>query len=106
MRAHHRAGALAVKVKVADEEALACFPDMLRVVRKHCTGQPVLRVIRQLERVLEVLGLRYREHGAENLLLENPRVGFHVGDDRGLDEVSLTWRRTAASHRFPFFRSD
>ena len=57
MHADQRAGALAVDVEIADEELFVRAADLLLVVREDGAGQSELRVVRDAQRVIEVLSL-------------------------------------------------
>src|SRR5205823_4295197 len=80
--AHERARALAVEVEVAAMELVARELEVRAVLREHGAREPELAVVRELERVLERVGAREGEHRGEDLLLEDPRLARHVGDDR------------------------
>src|ERR1051326_8955792 len=74
MRAHHRARALAIEVQIADVETLSGLAQMLGVVREDGAGEPVLRVVGELERVLEIARPGHRQDRSEDLLLEDLRL--------------------------------
>src|SRR5206468_7582502 len=54
MGARERSGASPVDVQVADVEALTRLLDAIRVGSEHCAGEAELRVVRDVERVVEV----------------------------------------------------
>src|SRR5882724_8918406 len=92
MRPDHGAGALAVEVEVSHEEALARLANVFWIRRVDRPGQAVLRVVGQLEGVLEVLRFGNRENGAKDLFLKDSRLRVDIGDHRGLDEVAVAIR--------------
>jgi hypothetical protein len=104
MRAHHGAGALAIDVEVADEEfGGGAFRIFRLIVGVDRAGQPVLGVVGQFQRMIEVRALRHRQHRAEDLFLENARLRIDVGNHGRLDEIAVAFRRPAARDQPAFF---
>ena len=107
VRADHRARALAVEVQVADEEPLARLLELVA----GCSRRPrrsgrTAESFASCERVVEVVGLRDREHRAEDLFLEDAGLGVDVGDDGRLDEVAVALGGLAAGDEPAFLLAD
>src|ERR1043166_3095830 len=96
MDADQRAGALAVQIQIADEELLTGALELLLVVGEDGAGEAELRVVRDPQRVFEVLRFADREHRTEDLFLRDRRLRVDVGDDGRLDEVALLVAHVAA----------
>src|SRR5262245_36493413 len=89
MHVHHRAGAFAVDVKIADVElALRAF-DALAVARIERAGQAVDRVVGYGQRFVDVLGLNDGEHRPEDLFLRDVGFRVNVGDDGRRNEPAF-----------------
>src|SRR5262245_37464290 len=83
------AGDLAVDVEVAHAE-LALDPlDVRRAAREQPAGQRVGHVVGDADGVAEVLRLRHRQDGAEELVLPQERPRIDVGEDVRRDVIPL-----------------
>src|SRR5207237_8927304 len=99
MGARERAGAFPVDVQVADVEALARLLDAIRDGGEDCAREAELRVVRDVERVVEVTRADDREHRPEDLLLRDARAWADVVEDRRLDVIAAFTRTTAEHER-------
>src|ERR1019366_6446089 len=52
--------------------------------------------------MIEVARFGHRQHRAENLFLKDARLGLHVRDYRGRDEVAFAWDRRSPDHYATF----
>src|SRR5215510_16612638 len=95
MYVHHRAGAFAVNVKVANVEFALRALDALAVARIERAGQAVDRIVGDGQRFVDVFGLNDCENRPEDLFLSDAGHRIDVGDDRRRDEP------TFAGHTVP-----
>ena len=77
-----------------------------RIVGEDRARQPVFGIVGQLERVIEIARLGHRQHRAENLFLEDARLGIDVGDHGRLHEIAVARRRAAARDQPAFLLAD
>src|SRR5262249_38665189 len=98
---NQRASALAVDIEIAGEELTLGLRDASAVAREERTGQPVLGVVGDGERVIVVFRADKRQHWAEDFLLGNARCRRDIGDDRGRDEIALAVDPFTAERYFP-----
>src|SRR5579875_2352911 len=103
MRADHSAGALAIDVEIAYEEAFLRLLGLVRVIREDRSGQAVLGVIGKFECVLKIASFRHRENRAEDLLLKDARFRIYVGDNRRFYEIAVALGQFATSDQAAFF---
>src|SRR5277367_4894333 len=105
MGADHGAGALAVDVEVADVEFADGTIDLVLRTGVDRAGQAELGVVCNLECVIEVLRLDYGQYRAKDFFLLKLRLGFDVGNDRGLDEIAFAsiLGQTTAGDQAPVF---
>ena len=88
MAAHHRSGALAIQIEVADEEVFSGLIELFSAPGIDRSGQPEFRVVGDFQGVFEVLGFNNGEDRAEDFLLGKAGFGRNVGDDGRLDKVT------------------
>ncbi len=69
MRANHGSRALAIEVEVADVEIAAGAVDAFTGGGEECAGEPVFRVVRDVESVVEVFRFDKREDRAKDFFL-------------------------------------
>ena len=86
---------VAVRPDTARLDAAAHAERLARVARPDAGAEAVHRVVRDLERLLLGLERRHREHGAEDLLLEDPHLVVAL-EDRRLEVVAA--RQLAVEH--------
>src|SRR5688572_8010673 len=89
MHAHQSAGALPVQVQIANMKLASRALELLFVRAVDGAGQSILSVVRNLERVVVVRRLDYRQHRSEDFFLFNRRAWFHISNNRRLDEEAL-----------------
>src|SRR5512146_2704669 len=106
MGAHHSPSTLAIEVKIPYVESFAGLSQVLRIAREDCSGQAVLRVVGELERMLEVFRPRNSQNRPEYLLLENTSLGINIRNDRGWNEVAASLLRLTAYHHSAFLLAD
>src|SRR5262249_31183589 len=99
MHVHHRAGAFAVDIKIADVEFAFRAFDALAVARIERAGQTVDRVVGDLERVVNVFGFDDGEHGTEDLFLREARFRIDIGDDSRRNEPAFAGQFVAPAPR-------
>ena len=103
MRADHGAGALAIQVKIANVEEAAGPFEPCPIQRIDGSGEAVVAIVDQFQSVVEVARSGDRKHGSEDLFLEDAGLAIDIGDDGGLDEVSVAGSAAAgeqAAFRF------
>src|SRR5208283_2227340 len=106
MAADQGAGAFAVEVQVADEEALLGGVDPGRVAGVDGAGEAVLGIVGELQRVVEITGAGHGQDGSEDLLLEEARFRVDVGDEGGLNEIAVAGSGSAAGEQAPLVLPD
>src|SRR6516162_592044 len=92
---HQRSSALPVEVEVADVEALGCLVQLQPVLGVDGAGKPVLGVVGNFQRLVEVLGLDNGQDRPKDLLLGDARRRRHVSYDCRLYKVA--WARAFAA---------
>ena len=60
-----------------------------RLLRIDRARQTVERIVRHLQRVLEIASLADRQHRAEDLLLKYARLGVDIGNHSGRNEIAV-----------------
>src|SRR6185369_11392239 len=103
MHTNKRAGALTIQIQVPDMKLFARAIQLRFVSAVNRACQTKLRVVRDLERVVVVLGLDDREHWSKDLFLLDRRARLDVRDDSRLDEEALLAIGTAADQNAPAF---
>src|ERR1700751_3920143 len=88
MGAHHRAGALAIEVEVADVEGTSSVLELAAGVGIDRAGETVLRVVGDLKRFFVMLHANHREHRPENLFLRDASVRRNICDHGRLNVVA------------------
>src|SRR5438105_8526583 len=97
MGARERSGAFPVDVQVADVEPPSRLLDAVLISCEDCAREAELRVVRDVERVVEVARADDCEHWPEDLLLRDACARADVVEDRRLD-VMAAFTGTAAEH--------
>src|SRR6185369_13118367 len=101
MHPNKRAGALTIQIQVPDMKLSARAIQLRFVITVNRARQTKLRVVRDLERVVVVLGLDDREHWSKDLFLLDRRTRLHVCDHGRLDEEALLAIGTATNQNAP-----
>src|SRR5207249_1598066 len=76
-------------------------PQFARFSGKDPSGEPVVDVVRDLDRVLESIDLDHGKNRDEQLLLVDPVVSRQASHDRRIDEVSHLGIGLATEHNLP-----
>ena len=105
MRAHHRAGAFAVKVQIPNVIFAPRDVQLLPVGRVDGACQAVFGVVGHLQPLLEVSNLDERQHRPKDLLLGHAGIGRNLRKDCGLKEIAAfdLWRLAAGNQPAFFF---
>src|SRR4051794_34765850 len=102
----HRVEAAAVDLDLTGAHPLRERERLLLIACPHRTGEAVVRVVRDAQRVVLVVVRDDRQDRTEDLLLRDGHVRRHVGEDRGPHVVPVveTFRglRTAGHHAGAF----
>ena len=108
MHVNHRAGALAIQIKIADVELSAGLLEPRALAAEHRPSQPVLSVVSNVERRVKVSRAKRREHGTEDFFLRYARHRINFANHGRLDEPSALplIQRVAASQQFALSLSD
>ena len=89
MRSDHRAGALAVEIQVADVELHEGSVELSGGVGVKGSGQTVLGVIGNRERIIEVPRFDYGKYRAKDLFLGNAGRWCNIGKYGGLNVLAV-----------------